>query len=540
MIEHNRRWWSVLLPGTGGDIRVLMAALLVVASCSTEAAQAMFPFFEPLKPARKVQLMVHRGEANQAPENTRVALERCVEDGIEWAEIDLRLTSDGKYILSHDKEIVDANGKPWPVAQHTLEELEKLDVGSAFATRYASERPLSFERCLALAKGRLNLYLDCKAVNPDSLAKEIVAAGMERQVVLYDSLASLQRAAAAVSPVKLALMTKWKPEFGLGDWAVTNGLAAVEIDAPVVTAEICRSFHEQGIRVEVKALGEWDTDARWQAAIAAGADFIQTDLPEEVLALSLRELIKAQPVRFSLHRGANRYAPENTVPAFEKSIRLGADFVEFDVRTTKDGKFYLLHDGRLDRTTDGKGPIAEADSGTVAGLSAGVKFGKPFSGVKVPTLDDFLTVTAGRVGLYFDAKAIPPEALASAVAKHGMAERTVVYQSASYLARLRAIDPRIRGLAPVGEAKELDKLVAGLKPYAIDSEWEILSKDFIEKCHLAGIRVFSDSLGRHERVEDYLKAIEWGIDLIQTDHPLRLFRAFELRAASGAGPTTLR
>jgi len=65
--------------------------------------------------------------------------------------------------------------------------------------------------------------------------------------------------------------------------------------------------------------------------------------------------VKTRPVRFSLHRGASRYAPENTVPAFEKAIRLGADFVEFDVRTTSDGKFYLLHDSALDGKTNGKG-----------------------------------------------------------------------------------------------------------------------------------------------------------------------------------------
>jgi glycerophosphoryl diester phosphodiesterase len=135
---------------------------------------------------------------------------------------------------------------------------------------------------------------------------------------------------------------------------------------------------------------------------------------------------------------------------------------------------------------------------------------------------------SGKVGFYFDAKAIPADALAAALERYHMVDRTVVYQSAQFLAQLKAINPRIRGLAPFGKPEQLDELASTLKPYAVDANWDILSKDVIARCHVAGIRVFSDSIGRHERVEDYLRAIDWGIDLIQTDHPLRVFRALEL------------
>ena len=60
-------------------------------------------------------------------------------------------------------------------------------------------------------------------------------------------------------------------------------------------------------------------------------------------------------MKIAHHRGAVRYAPENTLPALEKAIRLGADFVEFDLQTTRDGQFVLLHDSTLSRTTTGKG-----------------------------------------------------------------------------------------------------------------------------------------------------------------------------------------
>lgn len=473
--------------------------------------------------------MVHRGESHQAPENTRPALQRCIEDGLEWAEVDLRLTQDGQHILSHNASVTDADGKSWKISDHTLTELRQMDVGSRFAKRYAGTGLLSLEECFALCKGRLNLYLDCKAVNPEQLAREILAAGMEKQVVVYESLSELRKV-QKVSAGKVATMTKWRPGFGGPEWAVTNGLAAVEIDPPDLTPAIRDAFHRAGIKVQAKVLDDWDKPEVWERVIAAGADWLQTDLPEEILAQALWRRLPKRPVRISLHRGANRYAPENTLPAFAKAIRLGVDFVEFDVRTTSDGKFYLLHDSTLDGKTDGHGPIANAPSSVVASLSAGVKFGQQFARLGLPTLEEFLSATEGKIDLYFDAKAIPPEVLAEAIERHHMSDRTVVYQSPKYLAQLKTINPQIRGLPPLGNVKDFAGLAANLKPYAVDADWDILSKDMIAQCHAAGVRVFSDALGRHERVEDYLQAMEWGIDLIQTDHPLRVMRAIELWA----------
>lgn len=471
--------------------------------------------------------MVHRGEAGQAPENTRPALQRCIEDQLEWAEVDVRLTKDGQHILSHDASVADVSGAKLQIRDHTLAELCQLDVGSRFATRFAGEHLLSLQDCFALCKGKLNLYLDCKAVNPEQLAREILAAGMERQVVVYADLDEL-RLMRKASGDKVAAMTKWRPAFGGAEWAAKNGLAAVEIDPPDLTPAVATDFHRAGIKVQVKVLGDWDQPEFWDRAIASQADWLQTDLPEEVLAHALWKRLPKRPVQISLHRGAGRYAPENTLPAFEKAIRMGIDYIEFDVHTLKDGGFFLLHDSRLDRTTDGNGPIDQIDTEAARKLSAGIKFGRPYADVHLPSLDDFLKAVAGKVGLYFDAKVIAPAALAEALQRYDVVDRTVVYQSPGYLAQLKELNPKIRGLPPLSRAEDLDKLATKLKPYAVDANWDILSKDLIARCHAAGIKVFSDALGKHERVEDYLQAMELGIDLIQTDHPLRVLRAIEL------------
>lgn len=473
--------------------------------------------------------MAHRGAAQQSPENSRSALQRCIEDGLEWAEVDVRLTKDGQHILSHDASITNAAGQWWTIRDENWSELMDVDVGSLFAARFAKERLLTLKECFNLCHGRLNLYLDCKSFNPKQLAREIQAAGMEHQVVVYSNLEKLRRVQTA-SGGKVATLAKWRPGVGGPEWAVSNELAAVEIDAPEITPEIAAGFKRAGIKVQAKVLGDWDQPEFWERAMTSGVDWLQTDLPEELLAHALWRRLPRRPVQISLHRGASRYAPENTLPAFAKAVRMGADYVEFDVRATKDGDYFLLHDSKLDRTTDGNGPINQITSEAARALSAGVKFGRTYAEVRLPTMEEFMGVFAGRVDFYFDAKAIPPTALAQALERHNLVGRTVVYQSPQYLAELKAINPNIRVLPPLGKPDDF-AAVARLEPYGVDAGWDILSPELIARCHAAGIKVFSDALGEHERVEDYLQAIRWGIDVIQTDHPLRVFRAIELHLA---------
>ena len=60
--------------------------------------------------------------------------------------------------------------------------------------------------------------------------------------------------------------------------------------------------------------------------------------------------LKTKPLIFA-HRGASNIAPENTLKAFKKAIELNADYVEFDIHQSKDGKLVIMHDGNTFRTT---------------------------------------------------------------------------------------------------------------------------------------------------------------------------------------------
>lgn len=90
------------------------------------------------------------------------------------------------------------------------------------------------------------------------------------------------------------------------------------------------------------------------------------------------------------HRGWSEKYPENTMIAFEKAIEIGVDQIEMDVHSTKDGVIVVMHDAKVDRTTDGTGAIKEMTLEEIKKLDAGIKKGEEFKGAKVPTFAEFM------------------------------------------------------------------------------------------------------------------------------------------------------
>ena len=92
------------------------------------------------------------------------------------------------------------------------------------------------------------------------------------------------------------------------------------------------------------------------------------------------------------HRGAAALAPENTLTGIARAAAAGVGMVEVDVKLTADGVPILMHDDRLDRTTDRTGPVAEIPFSDLRLLDAGSWFGGDFGGEAVPTLADALSL----------------------------------------------------------------------------------------------------------------------------------------------------
>lgn len=138
-------------------------------------------------------------------------------------------------------------------------------------------------------------------------------------------------------------------------------------------------------------------------AIASGASAPSLDLP-----------------RVIGHRGAAGSAPENTLASITKARELGAAWIEFDVKLTSDRHAILMHDERLDRTTDGRGLVAATTLAEIKRLDAGSWFDPAFGGEPVPTFEEALELCA-ELGLGINVEIKPCRGREAATAAATMA-----------------------------------------------------------------------------------------------------------------------
>lgn len=104
------------------------------------------------------------------------------------------------------------------------------------------------------------------------------------------------------------------------------------------------------------------------------------------------------------HRGASGFAPENTRAAFQKGVALGADLLEFDVHLSKDGELIIIHDDKVDRTTDGQGFVSDFTLEQLKKFDAGGKFHEDFIGEQLMTLNEVMDQFYGHIGLLIEIK----------------------------------------------------------------------------------------------------------------------------------------
>ena len=112
------------------------------------------------------------------------------------------------------------------------------------------------------------------------------------------------------------------------------------------------------------------------------------------------------------HRGLDDSAPENTLAAFVAALEREMA-IEFDIQVTADQKLVVVHDGTVDRTTDGSGQISQLSLADVKALDAGSWFGPQFAGEGVPTFDEVLELVSRyrhvSPSIALDVKALPPD-----------------------------------------------------------------------------------------------------------------------------------
>ncbi|NIL97886.1 MAG: hypothetical protein GTO53_09115, partial [Planctomycetales bacterium] len=107
-------------------------------------------------------IVAHRGASGDAPENTIEAFQLAWQQGADAIEGDFHLSQDGQVVCIHDKDTQRTAGQALIVAESSLEDLRKLDVGSFFGPRYSGARIPTLAEVLATVPQGKKIYLDIK------------------------------------------------------------------------------------------------------------------------------------------------------------------------------------------------------------------------------------------------------------------------------------------------------------------------------------------------------------------------------------------
>lgn len=270
--------------------------------------------------------------------------------------------------------------------------------------------------------------------------------------------------------------------------------------------------------------------ARWiAAALCAGSLALAAADPRAHAAEQPAPLPRLRwPIAVIGHRAGAAIAPENTLGAIRQAIRLAIDYVEIDLRTTRDGALVVMHDAQVDRTTDGKGTVRDLTLAEVRRLRIKNRFGDAFKEERVPTFDEVLDLCRGRVNVYLDHKDAETAAALAALRVHGMERSVLVYNGPDGVKEWKRLAPAIPVMPSLPDAFRVPGGVArfetGCPTEALDGPLRDWTKELVDQAHAAGVKVYVDIMGPADDAEGYAAALDMGVDGIQTDYPDRLTR----------------
>ena len=243
------------------------------------------------------------------------------------------------------------------------------------------------------------------------------------------------------------------------------------------------------------------------------------------------------------HQGGRGLWPENTLYAFEQAVALGVDVLEMDLRSTADGSIIVMHDGNVDRTTDGAGPVSELTLERVRALDAGYRFEDEDgqfrfrgAGLRVPRLEEVLE-RFPDTGLNLEMKDFRPEAarrFCSLLRASGRTERVLV-ASFGYpsMRAFRDACPEVATSATLREGLLFyyaNRVGLGslYRSPAVAFEFpeyfgdiHVIQPSFLQLARSVNVRV---QVWTVNDVEDMKRLLGMGVDGIVTDYPDRLLR----------------
>ena len=220
------------------------------------------------------------------------------------------------------------------------------------------------------------------------------------------------------------------------------------------------------------------------------------------------------------HRGAMGYEPENTLSSFKKALELNVDMVELDVHVCKTGELVVIHDDKVDRTTNGRGYVIEKKFNELRTLDVG-------NGEKIPTLEEVLDLINKKIKVNIELKGEGTAKPAFEVIERYVRDRNWKYDDfliSSFnhyeLKKFNELNPRTKiGLLIADMSISYAEFAGKVNAYSVNICIEFINQALVDDIHKRGLKVFVWTV---DDLEDIARMKLLGVDGIISNFPDRI------------------
>jgi glycerophosphoryl diester phosphodiesterase len=225
------------------------------------------------------------------------------------------------------------------------------------------------------------------------------------------------------------------------------------------------------------------------------------------------------------HRGDHVIYPENTLKAYAQAINNGADYVEIDLRTTKDGQLISMHDATLNRMTNGTGAVKDITLDAIGKLHVKTKDSTAQAVFAVPTFKQILELCKNKIYIYIDFKEADPAVVYLMLKQYGMENQVLVYiNKPEQFTAWRKTAPKMPLMLSlpnnIKDEVAMKQFIDQYQPDILDGDYRQYTPQMLALSQSYNLPVWPDGQSAAEGPTEWDDALARGLKGLQTDHPL--------------------
>ena len=229
--------------------------------------------------------VAHRGSSGSYPENSRIALEKAIEVGVDMIEVDCQLSKDGHVVVIHDERLQRTARVRGYVRGNTLKQLKKLDVGAWFKKSFKGQRILTLEEVMEILDGKVELNVDIKAVKQGSPGIELKIlfilshyGYLDRSILSSFDYRALRRVRELGPEAQIGILYGAGVKENPFQLAREIGAHSLHIQKELATPPLLERAAQLGLKTFVWTVNEFPEMEKF---LALGVDGIISDFPEK-------------------------------------------------------------------------------------------------------------------------------------------------------------------------------------------------------------------------------------------------------------------